>query len=154
MVIEGVLRAPGTEGQFETGWALYQALARNSRLYLMSAIWTEEESATWLRQRNLTGHLGYLYTPLGGTPAARIDALQQVRTWRISLVIEPDPACAAAELAAGWHTLLHTHAAYSLPEWRPDYIGTPRPWDELTDAIDHQRALRAADSRTDFTDLY
>lgn len=146
MVLEGVLRMPGTDGQYETGWALYQALAKNSRLYLMSQHWTEEQTDTWLRQRNLSGHLGYLHTPDPG-PAGRIDALQRIRSWRVSLVIEPDPACAAAEIEAGWNVLLHTHAAYSRPEWRPDYTSTPRPWDELTQAIDRQRALRGTDER-------
>lgn len=146
MVLEGVLRAAGTEAQFETGWALYQALALNSRLYLMSSEWTEAEMTPWLRGRNLSGHLGYLYAP-GNGPAARLDALQRVRSWRVSLVLEPDPSCAAAEIEAGWNVLLHTHAAYSRPEWRPDYTGTPRPWDELTNAIDRQTALRGADAR-------
>lgn len=147
MVVEGVLRTPDGEGHFDIGWGLYQALAKNSRLYLLSHTWTEQDSALWLAKRNLTGHLGFLHQPEPG-PAGRLEALERVRSWRISLVIEPDPSCAAAELAAGWNTSLVTHAAYTQPRWRPDYDGVPRPWDQLSEAIEHQTALRMSDPRT------
>lgn len=146
LVLEGIVRVAGSEAPLETGVALYQALAHNSRLYVLSNEWTEDEMDLWMRRRGLTGHLTYLHAPIPG-PAGRLDALRRIRSWRISLVVEPDPACAAAEIADGWSTLLHTHAAYSRPEWRPDYQGSPRPWDALTDEIEHQQALRLSDRR-------
>jgi hypothetical protein len=146
MVLEGVLRVVGSEAHYETGFALYQALALNSRLYLLSYEWTEEQMAPWLRQRGLTGHLAYLHAPTPGA-AGRLDALRRIRSWRISLVIEPDPTAAAAEIADGWSTLLHTHAAYSRPEWRPDYQGSPRPWDAVTQEIERQQQMRLTDRR-------
>ncbi|MGW3860242.1 hypothetical protein ACWEDZ_01985 [Streptomyces sp. NPDC005047] len=141
MIVEGVLRTPDAEGHYDTGWGLYQALARNSRLYLLSHTWTEQDSSLWLAKRNLNGHLSYLHQALPG-PAGRLEALERLRSWRIGLVLEPDPACAAAELAAGWNTALITHAAYTQPSWRPDYDHSPRPWDELAQAIARQDALR------------
>ncbi|MFE6745896.1 hypothetical protein ACFVGM_08605 [Kitasatospora purpeofusca] len=149
LVVEGVLRAPGGDGHLETGYGLYQALAPVSQLYLLTHEFEEEELTTWLKRQRLTGHLGVLNSPAPG-PAGRLDVLERVRSFRVSLVIEPDPACAAAELAAGWTTLLHTHAAYAQPRWRPDYDGTPRPWGELTAEIDRQQLLRIKDSRTTF----
>ncbi|MFI9271823.1 hypothetical protein ACIGXM_14050 [Kitasatospora sp. NPDC052896] len=146
MVLEGVLRMGGSDAQIETGWALYQALARNSRLYVLSHEWPEDEMSTWMRQRNLTGHLAYLHSPDPG-PQGRLDTLRRIRSWRVSLVIEPDPSCAAAEIADGWNTLLHTHALYTRPEWRPDHTGSPRPWDALTEEIERQQTMRLSDHR-------
>lgn len=147
MVLEGILRTPAGEGHLDTGWTLYQALAKNTRLYLLSHTWTEEQSTLWLAKRHLTGHLGYLHQTLPG-PAGRLETLQRVRSWHIGLVLEPDPTCAAAELADGWNTCVLTHAAYTQPRWRPDYTGQPRPWDDLTAAVEHQTALRLTDPRT------
>lgn len=147
MVVEGVLRMPTGEGHYDTGWSLYQALAKNSRLYLLSSTWTEEQCAMWLAKRHLSGHLGYLHQPLPG-PAGRLETLNRIRSWRIGLVIEADPTCAAVELGDGWNTALITHTAYTQPEWRPDYSGSPRPWDDLTAAVERQAELRLNDPRT------
>ncbi|MGW3153657.1 hypothetical protein [Streptomyces sp. NPDC001089] len=149
MVVEGVLRVPGGEGHYDTGWSLYQALAKNTRLYLLSHTWTEQDSHMWLAKRQLTGHIGYVHQTDPG-PAGRLEALERMRSWHIGLVMEPDPSCAAAELFAGWNTALITHAAYSRPEWRPDYDRSPRPWDDLTQAVERQAELRiAAPHRTE-----
>lgn len=147
MVVEGILRTPTGEGHYDTGWSLYQALAKNSRLYLLSHSWTEEQCALWLAKRHLHGHINYLHQAVPG-PAGRLEALDRLRSWRIGLVLEPDPSCAAAELWAGWNTALITHAAYTQPQWRPDYDASPRPWDDLSEAIERQTALRLTDPRT------
>ncbi|MET7631698.1 hypothetical protein ABZS53_14780 [Streptomyces sp. NPDC005499] len=141
MVVEGVLRIPGTEGHYDTGWGLYQSLAKNCRLHLLSHIWTEQDIALWLTKRNITVHQSYLHTPEPG-PAGRLEALHRVRAWRIgALVIESDPACASAELAAGWNTALITQAVQrpQQPATGPPAI---RPWDDLADAIERQHDLR------------
>lgn len=146
MVVEGVLRVPDSDAHYETGLGLYMALAPNSRLYLLSHAWTEPELDIWLTRRQLTGHMGILRAQ-GPTPADRLDALKRIRSWRVELCIEPDPACAAREIAEGWHVLLHTHALYTDPQWRPDHTGDIRPWDELTAEINHQQDLRLHDTR-------
>ncbi|AZM47753.1 hypothetical protein DMB38_19960 [Streptomyces sp. WAC 06738] len=148
MVVEGILRTPEGEGHYDTGWSLYQALAKNTRLYLLSAVWTEEQSRLWLAKRELRGHINYIHQPAAG-PAGRLEALERLRSWRVGLVLEPDPTCAAAELDAGWNTAVITHAAYSQPQWRPDYPGTPRPWDDLTEAVERQTELRLTPHRTE-----
>lgn len=150
MVVEGILRMPEGEGHLDTGWSLYQALAKNSRLYLLSHTWTAEQCRLWLAKRQLTGHLDYLHQPAPG-PAGRLETLQRIRSWRIGLVLEPDPTCAAAELDAGWNTCLLTHAAYSQPQWRPDYAGEVRPWDDLTAAVERQNELRLTPHSTEQT---
>ncbi|MFE2539112.1 hypothetical protein [Actinacidiphila glaucinigra] len=146
MIVEGVLRTPDAEAHYDTGWGLYHALAKNSRLYLLSHTWTEQDNALWLAKRHLSGHLAYLHQPTPG-PAGRLETLERIRSWRISLVLEPDPSCAAAELTAGWNTSLFTHAAYTQPQWRPDYNAAPRPWDDLAQAIERQDRLRLTDPR-------
>jgi hypothetical protein len=151
MVIEDVLRISGSEGHLETGWGLYRSLAPAAQLYLLTHEFEEDELGIWLRRRRLTGHLGILRAASPG-PTGRLDALERVRSWRVGLVIESDPACAAAEIQAGWCTLLHTHAAYTRPSWRPDAPTTPRPWDQLLGTIAEQQILRDQDERTEFKD--
>lgn len=148
MVVEGILRTPQGEGHYDTGWSLYQALAKNSRLYLLSHTWSEEQSSLWLAKRQLRGHINYLHQIDPG-PAGRLEALERIRSWRIGLVLEADPICAAAELDAGWNTALITHAAYTQPQWRPDYDRAPKPWDALTQAVERQTELRLAPHRTE-----
>ncbi|MEV6313582.1 hypothetical protein AB0M10_33975 [Streptomyces sp. NPDC051840] len=141
LVVEGVLRIPGTEGHYDTGWSLYQALNKNTRLHLLSHTWTEPEIALWLTKRHITGHQSYLHTPEPG-PAGRLEALQRIRTQRIgALVIESDPACAAAELAAGWSTALITSALHG-PQQPPAGPSGIRPWDDLAQAVERQHDLR------------
>lgn len=146
MVVEGVLRVPASDAHLDTGLGLFYALAKNSRLYLMSHEWEQGELESWLGQRQMNGHLGIL-RPTGPSPEERIDALERIRSWRVELVIESDPACAAREIAGGWNTLLHTHAAYTLPQWRPDHNGAIRPWDALTGEISRQKQMFQADQR-------
>lgn len=152
MVVEHVLRTSGSDGHIDTGYALYQSLAPNAQLYLLTHEFDEGELTTWLQKRRLSGHLAVMKSHAPG-PAGRLDALERVRSFRIGLVIEPDPECAAAEITAGWSTLLHTSAAYTQPRWRPDYTGTPRPWDQLTAAIERQESLRIADDRASFEEI-
>ncbi|MEU1816035.1 hypothetical protein ABZ543_12690 [Streptomyces roseifaciens] len=146
MVVEGILRAPDSEAHFDTGWGLYHACAPNTRLYLLSHTWAAPDIQPWLAKRHLTRHLQYLHQPDPG-PAGRLEALDRLRSWRVSLVIEPDPECAAAEINAGWNTALVTHPQYTQARWRPDYPGRIRPWDQLTHAIERQTELRLADPR-------
>ncbi|MGW1261131.1 hypothetical protein ACWD7Y_04120 [Streptomyces drozdowiczii] len=145
MVVEGVLRVPGTEGHIDTGWGLYQSLAKNCRLHLLSHAWTEQDIALWLHKRQITGHQSYLHAPEPG-PAGRLEALHRVRAWRIgALVIESDPACAAAEQAAGWNTALVT-STFQGPRPTAEAI---RPWDDLAGDVEHQHDLRLTPHTTE-----
>ncbi|WNI17565.1 hypothetical protein [Actinacidiphila sp. ITFR-21] len=141
LVVEGVLRIPGTEGHYDTGWGLYQALVKNSRLHLLSHTWTEQDIALWLTKRHLTGHQSYLHAPEPG-PAGRLEVLQRVRAWRIgALVIESDPACATAETSAGWNTALVT-PAFQGPQQPTPSPQEVRPWTDLAGAVERQHDLR------------
>ncbi|MBD0734112.1 hypothetical protein [Streptomyces sp. CBMA29] len=146
MVVEGVLRLPQSEAMLVTGKGLFAALAPTTRLYLLSYAWTESELQSWLARNQLTGHLGII-TASGPTPQQRLDALRRIRSWRVELVIEPDPQCAALEIAEGWTALLHAPALYAEPAWRPDHTGHIRPWQALTDEMQHQENLRLRENR-------
>ncbi|MFF8283391.1 hypothetical protein ACF06W_11785 [Streptomyces albus] len=136
MVVEGVLRHPDSEGHFDTGWCLFQALVKNSRLHLLSHQWTESDISHWLARRHLIGYQSYLHAPEPGA-AGRLETLHRVRGWRIgSLYIDADAACTAAARAAGWNVALLSHGQQS-PMPQP-----LRPWDDLTDAVEHQHSLR------------
>lgn len=140
MVVEDLLRVPGSEQHLDTGWHLYHALAKNSRLYLLSHEWTEQENALWLQKRHLTGHLSYLHATDPG-PEGRIDALERIRSWHVSLVLESDPACAAAETEAGWDVGFFPAA---LPAGRMPRSPGVSAWDALTEAIERRENTRLA----------
>ncbi|MFE5853251.1 hypothetical protein ACFQ61_08525 [Streptomyces sp. NPDC056500] len=142
MVVEGVLRIPNTEAHYDTGWGLYQALAKNAHLHLLSHIWHEHEIALWLARRSITGHQSYLHAPEPG-PAGRLEALQRIRSQRIgALVLESDPACAAAELAAGWNTALFSSAPHIQSPQQGASDRRIRPWEDLAEAVERQQDLR------------
>jgi hypothetical protein len=141
MVVESVLRLPQSEGFIDTGRGLYQAFAKSTRLHLLSYSWTEEELAAWLSRNQLTGHLGII-NAAGPTPEQRLDALRRIRSWRVELIVEPDPQCAAREIADGWNVLLHAPALYAEPNWRPDSNPEIRSWQSLTQEMSHQQKLR------------
>lgn len=142
MVVEDVLRLPQSDGIITTGKGLFDALAPATRLYLLTSTWDEEDLAGWLRRNQLTGHLGIIRA-FGRSVPERIDALRRVRSWRVEMVIEPDPACAAREIAEGWNVLLHAPARYAEPQWRPDQLPEIRPWQALTDEMQHQQEMRS-----------
>lgn len=150
MVAEGVLRLPQSDGIIATGKGLFQAFAPATRLYLLTYAWTEDALATWLARNQLTGHLGILHSS-GPSPAQRLDTLRRIRSWRVELIIEPDPQCAAQEIANGWNVLLHAPALYAEPRWRPDQTAEIQPWQALTDEIHHQQDLRLQETRTTTT---
>ncbi|MGW3658499.1 hypothetical protein ACWD6R_23635 [Streptomyces sp. NPDC005151] len=56
MVVEGVLRIPDNEGHYDTGWGLYQALAKNSRLHLLSHPSTNSDWMRITRQGSVCTH--------------------------------------------------------------------------------------------------
>lgn len=142
MVVEGILRLPHSEAITETGNGLYRAFASTTRLYLLTAAWPQDNLTTWLHRHQLSGHQGILSAP-AATPEARVDTLRRVRDWRIALVVDSDPACAAAAVADGWTVHLHAPAAYPEPTWRPDRIQGIRPWGALLDEVTHQQDMRA-----------
>lgn len=146
MVVEGVLRSPGSDGHIDEGVTLYRSLVTNSRLYLMSNEWDQDEMDAWLFKNGLRGHIAFQWMASSSCDD-RIDALSKLRTWNPAIVIESDPACAAVELRHGYPTLLLARPFYADARWRPDASRGPQPWDEVEAELKRQESLRYADAR-------
>lgn len=143
MVVEGVLRMEGSEGHYDDGVTLYRALSKESRLYLLSGIWTEAQMDQWLFSRNLKGHVGYHKS----FSKRRVDAMAQLQKWKPALIVESHLQSAPELVFHGYHVLLLARPAYEAPRWQPDYKATPVPWDDLRAEQERQEDLRYADER-------
>lgn len=64
----------------------------------------------------------------------------------LEFLIDPDPVVVAWALSTGTPALLHVHPSYSRPEFRPE-PRTIRTWADITDELDRQAEMIAADSR-------
>ncbi|MGD6750271.1 hypothetical protein [Streptomyces sp. BH105] len=149
--IEGVLKRPDSDAVIPAGQLLYHGLAETNVVHLATDHDTFNASKAvtdhWLRRNGLTKHIRVIkpqtsdhYGLLGGIQALRPDL-------HVDLVVVADPQTAADLLDAGYTTVLFTHPRYSRPQWKPDYHGEPRAWDELVAEIDQQDQHYAQDTR-------
>jgi hypothetical protein len=160
ITVEGVVRQFFGGQPIPQGLDLYYGLATRMKVVLI----TDEmdrlpddlrvtELAYWLRLEGMTEHQRIVYTEPHwtelGNAARRVAQVNEARRMGhdISLVIEPDPAVSAELINSGYNVLTFTHAAYSVPSWRPDYKHTPVPWDKLSVQVEREAFLRANDER-------
>jgi hypothetical protein len=147
MFAEDVLRIPVSEGHYDDGVALYRSLTQESRLYLISGLFTEANMDRWLFQRGLRGHIGYEY--VRGTEF--IDYLGGVKRFRGSstpaFIVDANLSRAARFLRFGYPMLCLARPHYTDPRWRPDHTPNPQPWDELREELERQEELRYTDER-------
>lgn len=150
--INGVLRPAGRpDGVDSLGRQLYESLKQRFRVILLD---DGEASATqhWLDVHGFIGHARAYTPPVNFAPRTvadgRLRLLAAVRsTDGADLVVEPDPACAADEIRAGYNVLLYSSPQYLLDIWHPDAVKEPRAWDRIVEEIEGQRAAKAADTR-------
>jgi hypothetical protein len=159
ITVEGVIRRAVGGQPVPEGLDLYYGLASRMKVVLI----TDEldrlpddlritELAYWLRLEGLMQHDRIIYSePMwqGDVAIRRICQVNDARRMGhdITMVIEPDPAVSAELLRTGYNVMTFTHAAYSVPSWRPDYKHTPTPWDKLSEQVEQESYLRANDER-------
>lgn len=147
MIVEGILREPGSTAPIAEGVMLYTGLGSSSRLCLLSALWEDSESDRWLHSCGIkTSHIAYGKALTGGT-ADRLRAISQFASWVPALVLESDPVHATAELRAGYPTILFARPKYRDLHWRPDAPTGPTPWEDITAELKRQADLRYQDER-------
>lgn len=71
---------------------------------------------------------------------AQIEDMQG-RGYGIEFLIDNDPSNVAEAMENGVSAVLWCHAKIQRPEWRPDFTGKIRPWDELVSEINTQHYL-------------
>ena len=140
MAVDGVLRKPVGGAPVPEGVRLYQALVRAGNVVLSHH--DPIGIADWLE---LNGCVGHSFIEAGDTVEDCNDLRRQ--GYDIDLVVVPDPAVAAELIHSGFHTLLLTHSAFALPEWRPDSPRGVRAWDTITKQVADLARMRAEDAR-------
>jgi hypothetical protein len=152
IVLDGVMRKHDQVGLNPGGMMLYRALEDYTRVAIL-ATGDPDRLEHFLKVNKIYDHalLDVTVDSDAPTPAGR--RLAQVQRLRrsgyVEFVVEPDPAIAAALVAAGVPTLLFAHPQFAIPTWRPDFDGTVRPWDDLVTELDRQQELRADEDLRD-----
>lgn len=150
--INGVLRPVHNQDSVDfVGRELYESLKNRFRVMLL-----DDRSAPatqhWLDVHEFIGHIGAYTPPADFAPRTvaegRLRMLAAIRNVQgADLVIEPDPACAAEEIRAGYNVLLYAAPQYLMDIWHPDAPHEPRAWDDIVDEISRQETAKAADTR-------
>ena len=146
IVLDGVLRKVGTDAPNLQGTALYHSLASTSRVAVFCG--PDRAKAEWfLRTNGMSKHAHLVpedeaISPVNsGRRMGQITYLRSQST-NVEFVVEPDPDIAADLLRNGVPTLVYLHPQYTEPAFRPDYDGTPTPWQSLVDEVAHQIDMR------------
>lgn len=147
MVLDHVLRKPGTNAVISQGQGLYAALSTTGRLAILCG--TDVDKADWfLRTNGFTKHAylipedGTVSPTNGGRRMAQIRQLRGVQA-HIEFVIEPDPEIALDLYRNGIPVLAYLHPQFTQPAFRPDYKSTATPWDDLRKEVEYQIDMRA-----------
>jgi hypothetical protein len=150
LAIDGVLRRTVTGAPIEEGIKLMNGLKMFYNIVLVAD--SAEPMKDWLDLECVFGYTQVKYPEECLDLSPRLMRLMQVsqiqqQGYAIRLVVEPDPGVAAHLLVNGYNVLNFLHSTYSLPEWRPDWDGTVRPWEELSAVVARNARLRAEDKR-------
>jgi hypothetical protein len=152
IVVEGVLQQNNGDGVNPQGTRLYEGFKDTYRLVLVSDMLEGDKVEYWLKINGFTEHAlflpGLLTDPdkVGGTRLRQLVNIRQAQNV-VDFVVEPDPQVCAALLHDGIATMNYLHPKYSSPDHRPDWDGSPRPWDTLVAEVTRQEELRAKDVR-------
>src|ERR1700689_2644990 len=150
IVAGGILRKM-TGSPIAAGIKLYRALATQFTVVLISDELEDKATlAYWLETEGLQEHARVEWSDivLDQFPDPQRRLMQVVNISRVNsveLVLEPDPLVSAELIKEGWNTLTVSYAAYMLPSWRPDWVGTVEPWNELSKQVADAARLRAMD---------
>ncbi|WP_158812916.1 hypothetical protein [Streptomyces rimosus] len=153
ITIDGVLRNRETGGAINAGKALYQALALDHALYLLTEDRDPPATQQWLAFNGFTAHMRIVSPPQTSRavkPAdVRLECLGHLTGtgMKVDLVVEPDPAVSVKLLARGYPVATLTLPHFAKPEWRPDYQQGLRPWSELVAETEAQAHAHATDPR-------
>lgn len=152
MPVEGVLQKSHSTAPLALGIALYHSLKANFNILLYSDQ-PKTQADYWLSMEALNIHAAIEYNegerkwlPEPERKLVQLNSLRQ-RSYRIELVIEPDPESAALMVFNGFNIANFIHSQYAMPQWRPDFTGQDRKWDALEKAAIRMAELKAIDQR-------
>jgi hypothetical protein len=150
LVLDGVLRRINdSQAVDQNGLLLFEGLKNLGRITFLADGFNRDRTVIehFLRFHRISDYVDIDITVLSDGPDTVSRRLTQIkrlrRTGPITFVVEPDPKIAAALMADGVSTLLYLHPQFTVPSWRPDYIGGVRRWDDLVAETERQEDLRA-----------
>lgn len=151
ITIEGVLRSPNSEGTITAGLLLYHGMKSVMKLALLTDS-PRDKAEHWLTVNGLRDHAYLLIASATDGDSVEARRTAQIRRLRgsnvqVDMVVEADPSVAAQTMLAGVPTLLFAHPQYAMPSFRPDFIGTPKPWDDIAVEMERQALLADNDIR-------
>lgn len=148
IALDGVLRKPlDVEAQDFGASLLYQGLVQGFRVVILGGYDTEKDEH-FLAINGLGRYVRI--EPLRETDApdhaGRVRAqIRRLRAegFRFEFVVLPDPALATDVYKMGIPVLMYLHPHYSTESFRPDFEPGIRPWQELLEEVEFQRAMAA-----------
>lgn len=146
IALDGVLRRTGNQID-PKGRGLYEAFTSTTRTVILGE---DRIDAEWfLRTNNMTAHADLIIVdPFSAREKTQqyLRAMDRVRAPGVSVdvVVVPDPEVAEVLFSGGFPVLLYAHPTYTIPSFRPDYKSVAKPWNQLTDAMEFQRTMKAA----------
>lgn len=151
ITVDGVLRAEVGQTMIPAGKFMTLALADDFNIALLLDDDKINHLEGWLLSEGFPITRYLLGKEVGDPDGGQGRALQLQRLatmgCAIEAVIEPDPEISAHLMGQGYTVLHYMHPTYSRPEFRPDWDGSIRPWDQIEAEAIRLRALRAADAR-------
>lgn len=151
ITVEGVLQKNVSYAPIVQGKALYIGLSNVYNLLLVTDSNDEKLLERWLDLENLNKHGMIVYNDAvlaakspGERRLAQVNILRS-RGYAIDFVIDPAPDVSAKLLGAGISVLNFLHSSYSLPEWRPDFKESIKPWEEIVETNERLAYLKAQD---------
>lgn len=153
ITLEGVLQKIVSYAPIPSGITLYHGLSSVYNVLLVSDSTDQRQVEHWLALENLNSHGTIIYSDtVLNSKSAEERRLAQVsrlraRGFNIDFVIDPDISVCAALFLSGINILNFGHSSYALPQWRPDYEKSVKPWDEIARQQEELALLKAQDIR-------
>lgn len=148
-----VLRSDVKQTPSPIGTLLYHSLAENCRIVITaddnaSAILVDNH---WLDVYGFTTHVYLSYSSeYENIPFSRVRQIHRLKQSGFSgecIAVETNPERVEELLYNGIPSLLVVEPEYFSPQYRPDYEGGRKSWDELVEEVEKQRIFKAHDTR-------
>lgn len=146
ITIDGVLRSQ-QGATIMDGLLVYSALSEAYDVMLLADVIDLEMTERWLKVNGFRNH-NKVYPRAPEYVSDTDSRIMQVGTVRaaghsIAFVLDPSVEVAERLLRISVPTMLFLQPKYVAAASRPDYDGSPRPWDELVAEVELQREARS-----------
>jgi hypothetical protein len=151
--VEGVLAEERSKNLMEcppspAGVLLWRSLREHYEIVVASTRYDTEKVKLWIEREHIIKVLRVFTSddiPVTSETLlkpvyAELYRVARTKGHDLQLVVTGDPLAARDGFQAGVQTLFSIAPSFGRPEWRPDYDGSPKPWDELVEEVELGRA--------------